>query len=760
MLGGTLTRSAASGVASFNNLTIDKAGTGYTLTASATALTPDTSAAFAVSPGTVSQIVFSVQPSSVVSGSVMSPSVEVSFRDATGNVVTSATTPVTLSITGGTGAAGAVLGGTLTRTAVGGVASFNNLTVDKAATGYTLTATPAGGSPSAVTSAAFNVTAGPAAKLGFRVQPTSANAGAIITPAIQVEVQDAAGNLVASTASVTLSIASGTGTPGAAISGTTTRAAVAGVATFNDIAISQSGTGYVIEATATSLTKASSNPFTVAAAPTGTLIYSDAFSGTLANWVEVDPGNGGTWSIVGGELIGDYDIGCGTSSCHHTQLLLANQYQPGAADWRMEVQSGLIQAYCCVNGGAMSNAAKFVLYVSDTEKEAISVGYGWQGTNAPATEDTIYSSHSAYPWADVATIHHQINWTPQQPQSVAMEKRGNTYTVYFNGQLVYTTTRTFSSPPRVGFSTYGAVRMDNFAIYSLSAPPPPVPTGLTATAVSSSRIDLAWNDVTGETGYEIERTELGVYVPLTQPGSDVTSYINNTFLSPSTQYCYRIRAVNASGASAFSAPVCATTHHQLLYADNFSGTLANWVEVDPDGLGSWTITNGELIGDYSISCGSPNCHQTQLLLSNALQPGNTNWRLEIQSGLTEAYCCVNGGVMVNAATISLYVSNSEKEAIYVGAGWSGGTAPPAEDTVNVGHSAYPWATIADIDVPFNFVPQQLQSVAVERHGNTYTVYYNGQLVYTVNRTFSSAPKIGFHTYGKTRLDNFALYALP
>ena len=45
-LGGTLTVNAVNGVATFNNLTLDQVGTGYTLTAAATGLTGATSTAF------------------------------------------------------------------------------------------------------------------------------------------------------------------------------------------------------------------------------------------------------------------------------------------------------------------------------------------------------------------------------------------------------------------------------------------------------------------------------------------------------------------------------------------------------------------------------------------------------------------------------------------------------------------------------------------------------------------------------------------
>jgi hypothetical protein len=105
----------------------------------------------------------------------------VTVQDAQGNTVTSASSNVTLAITSGTGVAGAVLGGTLTQAAVSGVATFSNLTIDKAGTGYTLTGTASG--LTSATSGAFAVAAGTAAKLAFTVQPSAANSGAAITPA-------------------------------------------------------------------------------------------------------------------------------------------------------------------------------------------------------------------------------------------------------------------------------------------------------------------------------------------------------------------------------------------------------------------------------------------------------------------------------------------------------------------------------------------------------------------------------------------------
>lgn len=91
-------------------------------------------------------------------------------------------------------------------------------------------------------------------------------------------------------------------------------------------------------------------------------------------------------------------------------------------------------------------------------------------------------------------------------------------------------------------------------------PPPSAPTGLTATAVSSSQINLAWTDTaTTETGFQIERSADGVnFAQIATVGANVTSY-SSTGLSPATTYHYRVRASSGSGDSAFSNPANATT---------------------------------------------------------------------------------------------------------------------------------------------------------------------------------------------------------
>lgn len=261
-LGGTTTVFAAGGVATFSNLSIDKAASGYSLTATAGGLLGTTSAAFSITPGIAAKVTFTTQPRTAEAGSLLAPAVQVTVQDAVGNVVTAVTPSITLTITGGTGTAGAILAGTRTVSAVGGAAVFSDLSIAKAGTDYTLTATASG--LVGATSTAFSITPGVAARLAFTGQPTTVQAGSALAPAVRVAVQDGLGNTATgSTASVTVTIVSGTGTAGATLSGTTTVTAAGGVAVLSALSIDRAGAGYALAAGAAGLAGATTAAFDV-----------------------------------------------------------------------------------------------------------------------------------------------------------------------------------------------------------------------------------------------------------------------------------------------------------------------------------------------------------------------------------------------------------------------------------------------------------------------------------------------------------------
>lgn len=116
-------------------------------------------------------------------------------------------------------------------------------------------------------------------KLAFTQQPTGVAASAAFT--VKVSIQDSASHTV-TTATNAVTIALTSNTTGATLSGTKTRNAVAGVATFTGLTVNKAGT-YRLQATATGLTAATSALFTVTAVTqTATKLV---FLTTVPTWI-------------------------------------------------------------------------------------------------------------------------------------------------------------------------------------------------------------------------------------------------------------------------------------------------------------------------------------------------------------------------------------------------------------------------------------------------------------------------------------------
>jgi fibronectin type 3 domain-containing protein len=93
--------------------------------------------------------------------------------------------------------------------------------------------------------------------------------------------------------------------------------------------------------------------------------------------------------------------------------------------------------------------------------------------------------------------------------------------------------------------------------------PPTAPTNLTATAASSSQMNLSWTastDNVGVTGYRIERCQDSGCSSFVQIAAPTGASYNDTGLLPSTSYSYRVRATDAAGnLSGYSNAATATT---------------------------------------------------------------------------------------------------------------------------------------------------------------------------------------------------------
>ncbi len=178
------------------------------------------------------------------------------------------------------------------------------------------------------------------------------------------------------------------------------------------------------------------------------------------------------------------------------------------------------------------------------------------------------------------------------------------YKIYRNGSHLKSVTTTSTSDTGLNPSTqycytvsaYDAAgnesdQSSQVCTTTLSTPdttPPSVPTNLTATAISSSQIDLSWTastDNVGVVGYKIYRD--GSYLK-----SVTTTSTSDTGLNPNTQYCYTVSAYDAAGnESDKSSQVCATT---------LSISINTWTTKAPMSTGRFLLTSSAVAGKIFV----------------------------------------------------------------------------------------------------------------------------------------------------------------
>ncbi len=126
---------------------------------------------------------------------------------------------------------------------------------------------------------------------------------------------------------------------------------------------------------------------------------------------------------------------------------------------------------------------------------------------------------------------------------------------------------------------------------------PTIPHGLSANAVSSSQIDLAWDassDNVGVAGYRVYRQ--GVEI-----GTTGTTDYSDSGLAPETTYGYKVKAYDEAGnASDYSQTASATTEAQALVCPHLPDTNAT---VDPGNPGYRIVSpNGGEIFSVGEQC--------------------------------------------------------------------------------------------------------------------------------------------------------------
>ncbi|MBN1674697.1 MAG: lamin tail domain-containing protein [Kiritimatiellae bacterium] len=138
--------------------------------------------------------------------------------------------------------------------------------------------------------------------------------------------------------------------------------------------------------------------------------------------------------------------------------------------------------------------------------------------------------------------------------------------------------------------------------------PPAAPQNLTASAVSQTRINLAWQDASdNEIGFRIDRRRSGtqVWEQIATTAANASTH-GDTGLAAGTTYYFMVKAYNADGNSPYSSVAAATTHDgppaapsalaasaesatriALRWTDNSGNETGFKIERSPDGSSGW-----------------------------------------------------------------------------------------------------------------------------------------------------------------------------
>ncbi len=168
----------------------------------------------------------------------------------------------------------------------------------------------------------------------------------------------------------------------------------------------------------------------------------------------------------------------------------------------------------------------------------------------------------------------------------------------------------------------------HFAVQTNGIPPvpqpPPAPTGLTASPVSTNQINLTWSAAAGATGYLVNRAGSNVVT------TGATSYADPG-LATATAYCYTVVATNNVGNSPTTAAVCATTLEPATNypAFNMDGVAESTnLLLASNGMTIYAALRGTrlYVATWSPGNSGPNDHF--ILVSDALLPSasaNAPW---------------------------------------------------------------------------------------------------------------------------------------
>lgn len=236
-------------------------------------------------------------------------------------------------------------------------------------------------------------------------------------------------------------------------------------------------------------------------------------------------------------------------------------------------------------GGAFASVAELAPNAASYSDTTVSggvtyayqvVAFGWAGSSAPSSTATVTTpiapaAPTGLSASAAGSTRVNLTWVDATTTETGFRLERSTNGVAFTTLAsVAANVTTYADTTVAASRTYfyrviatsagGDSPASNVASVTTPSAVPATPTGLTATAISSTQINLAWVDASSnESGFRIERSTDGTtYALLASVGANVTTY-SNTGLTAGRKYYYRVIATSTAGNSPASTVASATT---------------------------------------------------------------------------------------------------------------------------------------------------------------------------------------------------------
>ena len=197
--------------------------------------------------------------------------------------------------------------------------------------------------------------------------------------------------------------------------------------------------------------------------------------------------------------------------------------------------------------------------------------------------------------------------------------------------------------------------------------PPSTVTGLTATAVSATQINLSWTAATdnvGVTGYSVERCQGAGCTSFVQIATPSTNSVSNPGLTAGTRYSYRVKAIDAATNVSVNYSTVATATTQALPdttpPSTVTGLTATAVSATQINL-SWTAATDNVgVTGYSVErCQGAGCTSFVQIatpstnsVSNPGLTAGTRYSYRVKAIDAATNVSVNYSTVANATTLS------------------------------------------------------------------------------------------------------------